>query len=209
MAHHLKKPRRLSGLFFCASNTRRMQSLPDVQIPVIETPRLRLRAHSAADLEACAAMWADPNVTRYIGGKISTVQETWFRMLRYAGLWPFLGYGYWAIDEKSSGMFIGELGFADFKRNAHPSLEGAPELGWALASSAHGKGYATEAVRAVAAWGDQHLDQSRTVCIITPENAASVRVAEKAGFAKVAETLFSGVQTFIFERERQGDARVG
>ena len=177
------------------------------RVPIIETARLRLRAHTAADLDAGAAMWADPIVTRYIGAKAATRQETWFKILRYAGLWSLLGYGYWAIDEKSSETFIGELGFADFKRDISPSFEGTAELGWALVSSAHGKGYGTEAVQAVVAWSDQHLLEQRTVCIISPANTASIRVAEKVGYTRLADTTFSGTPIVIFERERQGNAR--
>jgi RimJ/RimL family protein N-acetyltransferase len=168
-------------------------------VPAIETERLILRAHRLDDLDASAAMWADPVVTQYITGRASTQQETWFRLLRYAGHWALLGYGYWAIEEKSSRAFIGELGFADYRRGI-PEIDGAPELGWALASPYHGKGYATEAVQAVVGWGDVHFDAARTVCIITPENVASVRVAEKCGFKRFADTTFNGVATMMFER---------
>ena len=98
-----------------------------------------------------------PIVVRYIGGKPLTAEETWAKVLRYAGLWSLLGFGYWALEEKATARFIGELGFADFRRNIQPSLDGVPELGWALVSRAHGKGYATEAVRAAIAWGDESL----------------------------------------------------
>src|SRR5258708_19773253 len=91
-------------------------------------------------------MWADPSVTRFIGGKMFTPEEVWARLLRYAGLWSLLGFGYWAIEERTTGDFVGELGFADFKHDIVPSLDDRPELGWALASRVHGKGYATEAV---------------------------------------------------------------
>jgi RimJ/RimL family protein N-acetyltransferase len=62
-----------------------------------------------------------------------------------------LSYGYWAVEEKTSGRYVGELGFADFKRDIVPSIEGMPELGWALVPQFHGKGYATEALRAAVA----------------------------------------------------------
>ena len=68
-------------------------------------------------------------------------------MLRYAGHWQWMGFGFWALEEKSTGAFAGELGFAEFKRELEPSIQGIPEIGWVLAPHAHGKGYATEAVR--------------------------------------------------------------
>jgi RimJ/RimL family protein N-acetyltransferase len=170
-----------------------------MEAPAIETERLVLRAHRLDDFDACVAMWSDPIVTRYIGGKPSTAQETWFRMLRYAGHWDFLRYGYWAVIEKSSGVFIGELGFADYRRDI-ASIEGVPELGWALIPSAHGKGYATEALRGAVAWGDEHLEAGRTVCIIHPENAASLRVAQKLGYREIDRVIFGGQPTVLFER---------
>jgi RimJ/RimL family protein N-acetyltransferase len=93
-----------------------------------------------------------------------------------------MGYGYWAVEEKASGRYIGELGFADFKRDNRPSIEGLPEIGWALKLEAHGKGYATEALKAAVAWGDSHLDSTRTACIIHRDNHRSLRVAEKLGY---------------------------
>jgi len=78
-------------------------------------------------------------------------------LLRYAGHWALLGYGYWVAEEKSTGAFVGELGFADYKRDLQPALPEVPEAGWVLMPWAHGKGYATEAVRAIALWGDAHF----------------------------------------------------
>jgi RimJ/RimL family protein N-acetyltransferase len=170
------------------------------EVPVLETERLRLRAHRVEDFAACAAMWADPVVIRYIGGKPLSAEEAWAKVLRYAGLWALLGFGYWAVEEKSTGSYIGELGFADFKRNIQPSLDGVPELGWALVSQAHGKGYATEAVRAAIAWGDEAFGEKRTVCIISPENVPSMRVAEKCGFREYQRTVYKEHEVILLER---------
>jgi RimJ/RimL family protein N-acetyltransferase len=170
--------------------------------PTIETDRLILRAHRVDDFGACAAMWADPVVTRYIGGKPSTAQQSWSRILQYAGLWSLLGFGYWAIEEKATGTFIGELGFADFKRDIDPPFDGMPELGWALAPHAHGKGYATEAVRAAVAWGDANLVATRTACMISPENTASISVAKKCGYREYARTMYNTALTILFSRSR-------
>ena len=114
--------------------------------PTIETERTILRPHRLDDFDAYAAMWADPVVTRFIGGKPRTREESWIRFLRHPGMWSLLGYGFWAIEEKASGRFIGEAGFHDLKRDIVPSIEGMPEAGWALVPSAHGKGLASEVV---------------------------------------------------------------
>ena len=168
----------------------------------LDTERLTLRVHRAADLQDCAAMWAHPDVTRHIGGRPFTEEEVWGRVLRYIGHWTALGFGYWAIREKTTQRFVGELGFADFKRDIQPPLNGAPEIGWALSPWAHGRGFATEAVRAVVAWGDANLGTPRTVCLISPANRASIRVAEKCAYAEYERTTYKGEPTILFERIR-------
>jgi RimJ/RimL family protein N-acetyltransferase len=174
---------------------------PSAEIPILETARLELRPHCLDDFPHCAAMWADPRVTQYIGGKPLTEEEAWTKFLRYAGHWRLLGFGYWAIEEKATGNFVGELGFADYKRELQPSLNGTPEIGWVLASRAHGKGYATEGVRAALAWGDVHFQSARTACIIAPENLASIRVAEKCGYQDPQPASYKGKPVLMFVRE--------
>lgn len=173
-------------------------------IPVIETERLILRAHRPEDFESSAAMWADAGVTRYIGGRPFSKEEVWTRLLRYAGHWAWLGFGYWVMEEKATGGFAGELGFADYKRDIQPPLDGIPEAGWVLAPAAHGKGFATEAVRAVLRWGDRRFGSARTVCLIHPENLASVRVAEKCGYREFRRAAYHGHETLLFERVASG-----
>jgi RimJ/RimL family protein N-acetyltransferase len=172
-----------------------------VDIPDIETDRLRLRGHRLDDVDGAVAMWSDPAVVRFIGGKPSTPQQTWSRILGYVGHWALLGFGYWALEEKASGRFVGEVGFADFRRNIAPSMQHVPELGWALSPLVHGKGYATEAVRAAVAWSDTHFELARTVCLIDADNAASIRVAEKSGYREFECTTFNGTPTLFFERQ--------
>src|SRR5262249_10234717 len=147
----------------------------------IDTDRLTLRVHTRDDHRDSAAMWADRDVTRFIGGRPSSEEEAWARLLRYAGLWSLLGFGYWVVRAKATGRFVGEVGFADFRRDTTPSLAGAPEAGWVLIPPAQGKGYATEAVRAALAWLEASRGRLRTVCMIDPSNAPSIRVAEKCG----------------------------
>lgn len=173
---------------------------PAGEIPVIETARLRLRGHRKSDFAACAALWADPVVTRYISGRPFTGEEVWARILRYSGHWAWMAYGFWAIDERATGRFIGEAGFGDFRREMEPSLEGIPEAGWVLSPAAHGKGYATEAVNAFLSWGDVRFAGARTACLVHPDNLASIRVAAKAGYREWIRTDYKGQPTVVFAR---------
>jgi RimJ/RimL family protein N-acetyltransferase len=172
--------------------------------PVLHTQRLTLRGHRVEDLDACVAMWADPVVTRHIGGRPFTPEETWSKVLRYAGLWALLGFGYWVVEESASGRFVGEVGFADFRRDMTPSLGDSPEGGWVLATWAHGAGYATEALRAALAWSDQHLPGRATVCIIDPDNRPSLRVADKCGYREVARATYKGKSDVVLRRGPRG-----
>ena len=94
-----------------------------VGAPILETERLKLRGHRLDDFVHCAAMWADPIVTKHIGGRPFTEEESWTRLLRYVGHWALLGFGYWVVEEKITGSFIGEAGFADYKRDIDPPLQ--------------------------------------------------------------------------------------
>jgi RimJ/RimL family protein N-acetyltransferase len=158
-----------------------------------------LRPHTLDDFPACTALWGDPLVTRFIGGKPSNHEEVWARMLRYMGHWTALGYGYWAVVEKESNHLIGEVGLSDFKRDIVPAIE-PPEVGWAFAPSAQGKGYAMEAVQAALAWGEARLSAQRMMCMISSENERSIRLAVRCGFREFARTMYKDAPTCLFER---------
>ena len=166
----------------------------------LESERLTLRRHVVDDFDDSAAMWADPVVTRHIGGKPFSREESWTKLLRNVGHWQVVGFGYWVVREKGSQRFVGEVGFADFKRDMQPSIEGSPETGWVLAAHAHGKGYATEAVRTALGWCDARFGSKRTVCIIDPGNVASIRVAAKCGYQERARTTYKGGSVILFQR---------
>jgi RimJ/RimL family protein N-acetyltransferase len=167
--------------------------------PTIETERLILRAYRIEDFPHAAAAWADTEVVRYIG-RPSTEEESWARFLRNSALWAMLGYGYWAATERGTGRFVGDVGFADFKREIEPSLKEVPEIGWVLARWSHGRGYATEAAQGALRWLENALGQQRTVCIIHEQNRASLRVAEKCGYREFARTQYKGTPVVMLER---------
>lgn len=167
--------------------------------PMIETARLRLRGHALPDFDASAAMWADAGVTRFIGGKPSSREDSWRRFQTYVGHWALMGHGFWLIEERASGRFVGEGGFGTFKREIVPAFD-APEQGWALAPHAHGMGYAFEAMSAAVAWGEKHFGRSDFVCLIAPENTPSLRLAEKLGYREYARSAYRGEPSVLLRR---------
>ncbi len=169
--------------------------------PALETQRLRLRALRLDDFESVHAMWCEPLFYKHILGRASTHEESWKGIFNATGHWKLLGYGVWALEEKNSGNFSGQLGFLNYKRDIVPSLGETPELGWVLNTASHNKGYATEALNAIVAWGDKNLQQRTTCCIIDPENAASIRVADKLGYKEVAQTTYKGEPTIVYHRK--------
>ena len=170
-------------------------------IPEIVTSRLRLRAHRIEDFPASAAMWGDREIATYIGGRPLSEEETWARFLRYSGHWTVMGFGYWLVEEQATGAFVGEVGFADWKREIQPSIQGIPELGWVFAKRAQGKGYATEAALAAIEWSRANLPSPSICCLIHPENVASIRVADKCRFRRQVQTTYRHEPIIIFTRE--------
>lgn len=169
-------------------------------VPQIETARLRLREIRADDLDRWAAVCADPEVVRHLGGTIFSREDTWRRLLATAGSWSMLGYGYWAVERREGGGMIGHAGFSDFKREIAPSIEGLPEMGWVFAREAQGQGYASETVAAGLGWADDALTGREITAVISHGNGPSMRVAEKAGFSAREEALYKGEPILIFRR---------
>lgn len=169
--------------------------------PVLETPRLRLRAQVAADLDPACRLWSDPAVYRFIGGQPRSREDVWRRILANAGSWSLLGFGSWAVEDREGGGYLGVAGLLDAQRALHPpSASGAIEAGWAISPAAHGRGLAQEAMGAVLEWADRMIPQRHLVCMIAPENAPSIRLAERLGFREYARTTYGGEATVLFER---------
>ncbi|MEL6567892.1 MAG: GNAT family N-acetyltransferase [Pseudomonadota bacterium] len=150
--------------------------------PRLETERLILRAHKAGDFEAFSAMWRDPVVLEYTIREARSPQDAWMTMHRLLGSWPLLGYGFWAIALKTSNTLIGDAGFMDAMRPETPDKRTTPELGYALATAHHGKGYMTEALEAVHDWLDRAKPGTEAFALIDDANPASIAVAQKFGY---------------------------
>lgn len=168
---------------------------------VIETERLLLRPHRLGDADGVARLWADPQVVRYIG-QPSNRQESWSRLLRYAGHWSLFGYGYFAVEERESGRFLGDVGVAQFRREGLEVPTDSAETGWVLSSECHGRGYGGEAVRALHGWIDATLPVARTHCIIDPQNLASIRLARSMGYEEIGTVSYAGDPVLLLVRAR-------
>jgi RimJ/RimL family protein N-acetyltransferase len=171
-----------------------------VAIPTLTTQRLRLRAFRASDLDDYAAMYADREVLRYLGGGPEPWgrDRSWRHMAMQLGHWLLVGAGTWAMEDRDTGAFIGVVGFA--------APEGWPgfELAGALARRFWGQGYATEGARRALAWAFTVLGKERVISLVYPENRASIRVVERLGetFEGRIEHYGREMLCYAIDRER-------
>jgi len=168
-------------------------------IPTLETERLRLRAFRESDFEDYAALNADPEVTRYLGGGGPWDRgRSWRHLAFLLGHWQLGGSGMWAVEQKDTGAFLGMIGFA--------APEGWPgfELAWTLVRRWWGHGYATEGARAALSYAFTSLNQSRVISLIHPENLASIRVAERLGESLQGRTDMMGHERLVYGIDKEG-----
>jgi RimJ/RimL family protein N-acetyltransferase len=163
----------------------------------LETARLRLRQWKLDDFEWYAALCADPQVMRFLGGKTFNRLEAWRQFCSLAGHWHFRGYGLWAVEEKATGRLLGRVGLIDH--------EGWPgfEVGWTLAREAWGQGYATEAARRSMQYAFEDLKRDRVISLIDPENHPSRLVAERLGEAVQGTTELMGTNVLVYGIDRE------
>ncbi len=166
-------------------------------IPELETERLLLRALGPRDLDAYAAMYADPEVMRFLEhGRPLDRGAAWRSMAVHLGHWRLRGYGQWALVERSSGELVGRAGL--WQPEGWPGLE----VGWLLARRHWGRGFATEAGGAAVAYAFEVVGVDRVVSLIRPENGASIRVAERLGerFERAIELGGNEVHVYCLPR---------
>lgn len=168
----------------------------------LETERLILRPLELQDFEAYCAFWQNKEVARYISGTPIPREQSWKRLIGTAGHWQLLGFGFFAIEEKTSGRFIGEAGFQEMRRDLLPSIEGTLETGWGILPSYQGKGYAKEAIRAAMTWVEAAFPTLDYSCIIDPENRISMHLAETLGFVQDAITTYLGKPVTVMRKAR-------
>ena len=163
------------------------------EIPRVTTDRLLLRGLAAADFEAYAEMMADPEVTRFLmDGRPLTRDEAWRQMAMFIGHWTLRGFGLWAVEERSTGRFLGRIGCLQ--------PEGFPtfEIAYTLARGGWGQGYAREGAAAALRYARDVLKRERIGSIIRPANAASIRVATSLNATEGDTVEFFGAPSVIY-----------
>jgi len=147
----------------------------------IETDRLVLRLWQEKDFDQFVKYYSNENNAKYVGGQ-KTLDEAWRHFALQIGHWELKGFGYWAVDEKESGSFVGCVGL--WQSAGWPELE----LGYWLLNEYQGKGYAREASLASREFARNSLNAKSLVSYIDPSNAASIKLAESLG-AKYEKTI--------------------
>jgi len=152
--------------------------------PVIETGRLILRQWRSDDVAPNTAMLSDPGTARFIaadGKPITSELAGWRNAAVMSGHWALHGFGMFAVEEKSSGKYIGRVG--PWSPPGWPGFE----VGWGIAKEFRGKGYAVEAARASIDWAFATFALDQIVHPIDRENIASQAVARRLGAEKQRE----------------------
>ena len=171
-------------------------------LPVIDTPRLRLRPRAMQDLDACLALDRSPGTTRFIEGPWGDrrAHEAFVRA-RIRGPYPF-GQGYWIITQATSpDHFLGWVMLI-------PEDARGPrtEIGWRIRPEVRGQGYAPEAAAHLLAHGFQ-TGVPRIIAGIHRDNTASRRVAEKIGMtlaeARGTDLLYAAALPCAAQRRRE------
>ncbi|WP_337187446.1 GNAT family N-acetyltransferase [Phenylobacterium sp.] len=145
-----------------------------MQIPVLETERLILRAPEPQDFDAWAAFCADPEAMRFLGGPADRI-GAWRIMSGMAGGWMSRGFSMFSVVEKATGRWVGRLG--PWQPEGWPGTE----VGWGLARDAWGRGYATEGAAAAIDWAFDALGWTEVIHTIEAENIPSQAVATRLG----------------------------
>lgn len=160
-------------------------------IPTINTSRLTLRAMRAEDFGKFADIWARPEVITYIANKPRSKSQSWDAFLRNAGHWQITGFGQWAIQARAGQQMAGQTGFFFGSRELGEDFDPYPEAGWVLEPEAQGQGLGLEAAQAAHDWFDRVV-AGRTVCIITPDNHGSLRIAKALGYVALRDAEMDG-----------------
>ena len=150
----------------------------------VETERLYLRQFRENDWVDLHEYYSDEGATKYTVGKKFSEGDTWRTLCSMIGHWQIRSYGPYAVEEKQSGKVIGVVGF--WYPNDWPS----PEIKWALTRKYWGKGFATEAAKAIRQVARKYMPEVSLISLIHSENIASQKLAIALGSTLDSEIEF-------------------
>jgi RimJ/RimL family protein N-acetyltransferase len=173
---------------------------------IVATARLLLRQFHLGDAEAIGQVLGDAEVMKYGDGvKTAAWVREWITGWT-DGLYVTWGFGMWAVVENSSGAVVGYCGLSRFPGRC---ALGETEIGYRLARANWGRGFSTEAARAVRDYAFDTLRLPRLVALIDPGNVPSIRVAEKIGMRYEHEAMLEGYdypdRVYALDRPAQGN----
>lgn len=164
----------------------------DIPVPRLETERLILRGPKADDFDAIRGFVTDAERTRFIGGPAQTEFDVWSNMMRMIGHWMWNGFGFWTLEDKTSGQPLGRVGV--IKHVDWPE----PELGWHLFATGEGRGLGHEAALRIRDFAARDLGLDRLISQIHPDNIRSRKLAERLGAFVEKESELMGEPCLIY-----------
>jgi RimJ/RimL family protein N-acetyltransferase len=164
---------------------------------IFETERLRFRELVSSDLDFVFSMLGDPRVMRFYP-KVLSREESQAWIDRQRTRYREQGWGLWLAIEKATGDPVGQIGLV------RQTISGGPEdeIGYLLAASAWGKGFATEGARGTRDLAFGPLGRARVISLIRPENVPSQKVALRTGLSPGMRVPFVGLEHIVFSLER-------
>jgi ribosomal-protein-alanine N-acetyltransferase len=149
-------------------------------VRILETSRLLLRHLELGDLSPLAALYADPEIRRYFPDGTRTLAQTKEELVWFLHGHPRRAeLGLWATIERDSGFFLGRCGLLPWEIDGKEEVE----LAFLIDKSRWNEGFATEAAHGVIEYAVHELKLRRLICLVTPGNNASARVATKVGMS--------------------------
>lgn len=160
----------------------------------ILTARLRLRPFLPDDIEPLHAIWADPEVGPWVGGTHTDVAESIEELGEHLRHQERHGWGFWAVEEQSTGRVVGEVGLMLFEGRG-PEVE----IGWCVARDVWGRGYASEAAAAWLDVGFGALGLDRIIAVVLPGNVRSRRLCTRLGMRESGRRRAYGAEHVAYE----------
>ncbi len=162
---------------------------------IIRTNRLCLRLLQFEDIDNLTMLNSDPDVRQFLPDIIQNREQTETRVRELIQFYADFGLPGFVIFELTSGEFVGECGFE--------TIDGEVEVGYQLHKKFWGKGYATEALRALLAWAKQHIEVEHIIAITPADHSASQRVIDKCGMENYKNEQAFGINCCFYRIENK------